>query len=95
MDHFNRFLGLGPANVKREPLAQSAPKALSVEQQRDLVRAAEASRSRDRAIVTLLLYTALRLTELVSLDVDDVSITARKGLLVIRPERATPTARCR
>jgi integrase len=83
-DHFNRFLGLGPANVKREPLAQAAPRALSIDQQRELVRAAEDSKPRDRAIVTLLLYTALRLNELVSLDVDDVSICARKGLLVIR-----------
>ena len=84
VDHFNRFLGLGPANVKREPLAQAAPKALSEEQQRALLRAAEASRPRDRAIVTLLLYTALRLHELVDLDVGDVSISARKGLLVVR-----------
>jgi site-specific recombinase XerC len=84
VDHFNRFLGLGPANVKREPLAQAAPRALAVEQQRELLRAAEASKARDRAIVTLLLYTALRLNELVALDLDDVSISARKGLLVIR-----------
>ena len=84
VDHFNRFLGLGPANVKREPLAQAAPKALSEEQQRALLRAAEASRPRDRAIVTLLLYTALRLQEVVALDVDDVSISARKGMLVVR-----------
>ena len=26
VDHFNRFLGLGPANVKREPLAQRRPR---------------------------------------------------------------------
>ena len=85
VDHFNRFLGLGPANVKREPLAQAAPRALSIDQQRELVNgAAEDSRPRDRAIVTLLLYTALRLNELVSLDVDDVSISARKGLLVVK-----------
>ena len=84
VDHLHRFVGLGPANVKREPLPQAAPRALAVEQQRELLRAAEASRARDRAIVTLLLYTALRLGELVSLDVDDVSISARKGLLVIR-----------
>ena len=84
VDHFNRFLGLGPANVKREPLAQAAPKALTEEQQRELLRAAEASRPRDRAIVTLLLYTALRLQEVVALDVDDVSISARKGMLVVR-----------
>lgn len=84
VDHFNRFLGLGPANVKREPLPQSAPRALSVEQQRELLRAAEESRSRDRAIVTLLLYTALRLQELTALDVGDISLSARKGLLVVR-----------
>jgi site-specific recombinase XerD len=34
--------------------------------------------------VTLLLYTGLRLHELVALDVEDVSISARKGLLVVR-----------
>jgi len=84
VDHFNRFLGLGSANVKREPLAQSAPRALSEEQQRGLLRSAELARPRDRAIVTLLLYTALRLHELVDLDVEDVSISARKGLLVVR-----------
>jgi site-specific recombinase XerD len=84
VDHFNRFLGLGPANVKREPLAQAAPRALSEDQQRALLRAAEASRPRDRTIVTLLLYTMPRLHELAALNVDDVSMSARKGLLVIR-----------
>ena len=84
VDHFNRFLGLGPANVKREPLAQAAPRALSMEEQRALLRAAELARPRDRAIVTLLLYTALRLHELVALDVEDVSISARKGIVVVR-----------
>jgi integrase len=84
VDHFNRFLGLGPASVKREPLAQAAPRALSEDQQRTLLQAADASRPRDRAIVTLLLYTALRLHELVALDVDDVSVSARKGLLIVR-----------
>ena len=72
VDHFNRYL------------AQAAPKALSVEQQRELLRAAEALKPRDRAIVPLLLYTAPRLGELVALDLDDVSISARKGLPVIR-----------
>lgn len=84
VDHFNRFLGLGPASVKREPLAQAAPRALTVEQQRALLRAAETSRPRDRVIVTLLLYTALRLSELAALNVGDVAISARKGLLIVR-----------
>ena len=84
VDHFNQFLGLGPANVKREPLQQTAPRALAEDQQRALLRAAEDSKPRDRAIVTLLLYTALRLHELVALDVADVAISARKGLLIVR-----------
>jgi site-specific recombinase XerD len=84
VDHFNRFLGLGPAIVSREPLAQTAPRALSVEDQRALLRATEDSKPRDRAIVVLLLYTALRLSELVTLDVADARLSARKGLLVVR-----------
>jgi len=84
IDHFNRFLGLGPAIVTRERLAQSAPRALDEDQQRDLVRAAEDASPRDRAIVVVLLHTALRLSELVGLDVDDVRISARKGLVIVR-----------
>jgi integrase/recombinase XerC len=84
IDHFNRFLGLGPAIVSREPLAQTAPRALSEDEQRALLHATEDAKPRDRAIVVLLLYTALRLSELVALDVGDARISARKGLLVVR-----------
>ena len=42
VDHFNRFLGLGPANVKRETLSQAAPRALSEDQQRALIVVATA-----------------------------------------------------
>lgn len=84
VDHFNRFLGLGAANVTRETVAQAAPRALSVAEQRALLRAAEDARPRDRAIVVLLLYSALRLAELVALDIEDVRLSARKGLVVVR-----------
>ena len=36
LDHFYRFLGLGPARVRREDLPQAAPRALSVEETRRL-----------------------------------------------------------
>ena len=84
VDHFNRFLGLGPAIVSREPLAQTAPRALSADEQRALLRATEDAKPRDSAIVVLLLYSALRLTELVTLDVGDARMSARKGMLVVR-----------
>ncbi len=84
VDHFNRFLGLGPADVAREPLVQAAPRALDVAEQRELLRACEVAKPRDRAIVVLLLYTALRLQEIVDLDAGDARLSARKGVLTVR-----------
>jgi len=84
MDHLFRFLGLGAAIVRREELPRSAPRALDVEQQRVLLQAAEESTARDRAIVALLLFTGLRLSEAAALRLTDVRISARKGLVVVR-----------
>jgi site-specific recombinase XerC len=75
--HFNRFLGLSPAIVSREPLAHTAARALSIDDQRALVGAAEDAKPRDRAIVVLLLYTALRLSELVMLDARRADVGAQ------------------
>jgi integrase/recombinase XerC len=44
----------------------------------------ERAPGRDRAIVVLLLYTGLRLAELVALDTDDVRVSARRGLVIVR-----------
>ena len=74
LDHLFRFLGLGAAIVRREELPRSAPRALAVEQQRLLLQAAEESTARDRAIVALLLFTGLRLSEASALRVADVRI---------------------
>ena len=84
MDHLFRFLGLGTAIVRREELPRAAPRALDVEQQRLLLQAAEESSARDRAIVAMLLFTGLRLSETAALDVADVRISARKGVVVVR-----------
>jgi site-specific recombinase XerD len=84
LDSFYTQLGLGRPVVRREDLPAQAPKALTEEQQRRLLRMAERASPRDRAIVVMLLYTGLRLAELVTLDVEDVRISARKGLVVVR-----------
>jgi site-specific recombinase XerD len=84
LDSFYGYLGLGRPVVRREELPAKAPRALSVEQQRRVLRMAEHASARDRAIVVLLLYTALRLAELVVLDVDDVRVSARKGVVIVR-----------
>src|SRR3954453_8005179 len=84
LDSFYIQLGLGRPVVRREDLPASAPRALTEEQKRLLLRMAERASARDRAIVVVLLYTGLRLAELVALDVDDARISARKGLVVVR-----------
>ena len=84
LDSLYRCLGLGRPNVRREELPQAAPRALDVEHQRRLLRAAERGSARDRAIVLTMLFAGLRVGELVALDVEDVRASARKGLLVIR-----------
>lgn len=67
VDHFNRFLGLGPAMVSREALVHSAPRALSLDEQRALVRATEDCKPRDRAIVVLAGHRRLETTRRYSL----------------------------
>jgi integrase/recombinase XerC len=84
LDSFYTYLGLGRPVVRREELPAKAPRALSVEQQRRLLRIAERASARDRAIVVMLLYTGLRLAELVALDVGDVRVSPRKGLVIVR-----------
>ncbi len=91
LDSFYRWIGLGSARVRRDDLPQAAPRALTVEQTRRLLRAAErgaqtgtASGVRGRAVVTLLLFTGLRIGELAALDTSDIAISARKGLVTVR-----------
>ncbi|MGH2916228.1 MAG: tyrosine-type recombinase/integrase [Solirubrobacteraceae bacterium] len=84
LDSFYTQLGLGRPIVRREELSKSSPRAITEEEQRRLLRIGERAKPRDRAIVVMLLYTGLRLAELVALDTADVKLSARKGLVVVR-----------
>lgn len=84
LDSFFVVLGLGQPRVRREVLAQAAPRALDQAEQRRLLRAAERADARDRALVGVMLFTGLRIGEAVALDLDDVRISARKGEVVVR-----------
>jgi integrase/recombinase XerC len=85
IDHFYRFLGLDRPRVKREDLPEQAPRALKPEEQKAFLRAVERIPSvRDQAIAQLLFYTGLRLGECAALNVDDVRVSARKGLVIVR-----------
>ena len=84
VDHLYGHLGLDRANVRREELPRVAPRALDRDEQRRLLRAIERASVRDRALVVLLLFTALRISEVVALDVEDLRISPRKGIVVVR-----------
>lgn len=85
IDHFYRFLGLDRVRVQREDLPQKSPRALKPEEQKEFLRAIERSSSlRDQALACLLFYTGLRLSECATLNVEDILISARKGLVIVR-----------
>ncbi len=85
IDNFYRSLNIGRPDVAREDLPQLAPRSLDEPDLRSWVRAVERCPSaRDRAIATVFLYTALRLSELAALDLGDVSMSARRGRLKVR-----------
>jgi site-specific recombinase XerD len=85
VDHFYRFLELPAPQVAREELPAQAPRALEPPEQKRFLRAVERCPSvRDRAIALLLFYTGLRISECAALTVDDVRLSSRKGLVIVR-----------
>lgn len=84
IDDFNRRIGLGPATAKRIELPNLAPRALTQRAQVRFLREVEMSAPRDRAIGYTAFYAGPRIHELVALDTDDLHISARKGVLIIR-----------
>ncbi len=85
IDHFHQFIGNDRPLVQRESLPAQAPRALKPEEQKAFLRAVERTPTvRDRALAHLLFYTAIRLGECAALDLDDMYVSARKGVLIIR-----------
>jgi site-specific recombinase XerD len=85
IDHFHQFLGHERPHVQRETLPAQAPRALKPEEQKTFLRAVERTSSvRDKAVAYLLFYTAVRLGECAALNLDDVRVSARRGVVIIR-----------
>lgn len=86
LDNFYTHLGLGPAlrsdgnKLTRHDIPKRAPKALESRARTRYVRAVEACDSaRDRLMALLPLYAGLRVSEVAGLDLDDITMSARKG----------------
>ncbi|KAA0805628.1 integrase [Bacillus sp. JAS102] len=70
--------------VKQQDLKQVAPKSLDRNERNQLIREVDrAGNKRDSAIVLLLLNSGLRVSELVNIDINDISLTDRKGTVKI------------
>jgi site-specific recombinase XerD len=82
VDDFYGRRGLGPARAKRAELPAATPRALGEKAQIRYLRAVQACPSaRDRALALVPFYAGTRIGETVGLDVDDVRLSARKGVL--------------
>jgi len=85
LDHFYRFLGLTRPTVPREELPRAAPRGLAEREQVAFLRAVErCPAARNRALAHLLFYTGLRIGECAALNVDDVPLSERKGMVIVR-----------
>lgn len=68
---------------------QLAPQSLSPRQARKILKEVKVRGNlRDEAIISVLLYTGLRVGELVALSLDDVTLSERKGVIQVRAEVA-------
>lgn len=84
VDDFYRHLGLGPAVVKRQEVPKAAPRALPDRARTRWLRAAQRADARGKTLAYIGYYAGLRGGEAVALDLDDVRISARKGVLIVR-----------
>lgn len=84
VDDLYRHLGLGPAAAKRQEVPPAAPRALNARNRTRWLRVADRADARAKALAYLGYYAGLRGAEAVALDLDDVRISARKGVLVVR-----------
>ncbi|HKR50868.1 MAG TPA: tyrosine-type recombinase/integrase [Pseudonocardiaceae bacterium] len=76
---------LGAPHARRLELPQQAPRALDTKTSTRWLRTVERWLDpRDRVLALLPFYAGLRLGEAVALDVTDVQLSARKGLIIVR-----------
>ncbi|MBF6150271.1 tyrosine-type recombinase/integrase [Nocardia nova] len=75
--------GLGAPKAARLDLPPTAPRSLSEAENTRWLRAVERRQTRDRVLAYLGRYAGLRISERVNLNLVDVQLSARKGLITV------------
>jgi integrase/recombinase XerC len=84
IDDLYRHLGLGPVVIKRQEVPKAAPRALTDRARIRWLRAAQRASPRAKALAYPGYCNGLRGAEAAALELGDVRISARKGVLVVR-----------
>lgn len=89
LDHFYTHQGVGRTQIAREQLPIAPPRILTDVEHRDLIATiAKRDSTRDRAIAYTLLFTGIRVTELVFLDLADIRLKRPTQRLLVRANRS-------
>lgn len=85
LDHFYEHLHLGKATTGRESIPAAVRRALPPDALHRLLRVVDEHNSaRDRAVAYTLLFTGVRVAELVALDRSDLLLSPRHERLIVR-----------
>lgn len=84
VDSFFLSKGMQAGKVKRLELPRQAPRALSEDDEKRLLKSLARTTLRNRALITLMLHTGLRIAEAAALNVGDLTLTARTGQVLVR-----------
>lgn len=76
LKNFAGFLGINSIELKRERFYSSPNKMLTLSEQERLLQTVKKESARDRAIVLILLYTGLRISECANLNLDNIGAGA-------------------
>lgn len=82
--NFDLSRGVQPAKVKRLELPRQAPRVLTPDEERRLLKTLERRSLRDKCLIMLMWHTGLRISELAALNIDDIALTARTGTVTVR-----------
>ena len=84
VDNFYLSRGMKQAKLKRLDLPRQAPRALEQDEERRLLKALARTSLRNKAVVMVMMHAGLRISEVAALNVGDISLTARRGEVLVR-----------